>query len=117
MRHLWLVLGFLSLGLGAAGAVLPLLPTTPFILLAAFCFGKSSPRFHAWLIGHRLFGPMIADWRERRAIRPRAKATAIGVMAATLAGSAIYGVNPTVLAIQAAALACSATYILTRNSS
>ena len=68
MRYLWLSFGFIALALGMAGAVLPLLPTTPFILLAAFCFARSSRRFHNWLLNHRTFGPMIENWRQEGAI-------------------------------------------------
>ena len=65
--------GFLAVGLGAVGIVLPLLPTTPFLLLAAFCFARSSERLHDWLINHPTFGPPILDWRDRGAIGRKAK--------------------------------------------
>lgn len=65
--------GFLSVGLAAAGIVLPLLPTTPFLLLAAACFLRSSDRLHRWLIGHRWFGSYIRDYREYGGITRRAK--------------------------------------------
>jgi len=67
-RLIFLPLGLLSLALAAAGAVLPLLPTVPFLLLAAFCFGKSSPRMERWLHEHRTIGPHIHAWRAHRAI-------------------------------------------------
>ena len=75
-RLLYLSLGLASLALGAVGAVLPLLPTVPFILLAAFCFARSSPRLEAWLTGHESFGPHIRAWRERGAISRRGKRSA-----------------------------------------
>ena len=69
MRRLaFLLLGFASLAAGAAGIVLPLVPTVPFVLLAAFCFANSSPRLEAWLVGHRHFGPHIRDWRATRSV-------------------------------------------------
>ncbi|WP_188237105.1 YbaN family protein [Sphingopyxis sp. LK2115] len=75
-RHLYLVAGWLSLGLGAIGAVLPLLPTVPFVILAAFCFARSSPRLEAWLLTHRTFGPHIVAWRDHGAISRKAKVAA-----------------------------------------
>ena len=73
MRIIWLIFGLFVLGLGCLGVVLPLLPTVPFILLAAFCFTKSSNRLHNWLLTHRLFGKMIQNWRQSGAISTSAK--------------------------------------------
>src|SRR3546814_12083510 len=67
-RHFYLVSGWASLGLGALGAFLPLLPTVPFVILAAFCFARSSPRLEAWLVTHPQFGHHIVAWREKGAI-------------------------------------------------
>lgn len=61
-------LGFFFVGLGALGVFLPLLPTTPFLLLAAGCFARSSEKWHAWLRDSRLFGPILRDWEARRCI-------------------------------------------------
>lgn len=69
---LWLA-GTVSLGLGILGVVLPGLPTTPFVLLAAACYAKASPGLHGWLRGHRFFGPMVRDWEEHRSLRRRTK--------------------------------------------
>ncbi|RZA08047.1 MAG: DUF454 domain-containing protein, partial [Proteobacteria bacterium] len=68
MRFLYLTIGWISLALGILGIFLPLLPTTPFVLLAGICFAKGSPRMHAWLINHPRLGPPIKDWQERRVI-------------------------------------------------
>lgn len=66
-------LGFLFVGLAAAGVVLPLLPTTPLLLVAAACFAKSSERWHQWLLNNRMFGPILRDWEERRCIPLKSK--------------------------------------------
>lgn len=80
-RHLYLAGGFLSLALGAIGAFLPLLPTVPFMILAAFCFARSDRRLEARLLDHRHFGPHIRRWRERGAISRRGKQAALGAFA------------------------------------
>lgn len=77
MRLAWLALGLLSLALGAAGAFLPLLPTVPFVLLAAFCFARGHPPLEAWLVRHPHFGPHITAWRARGAISRRGKRAAL----------------------------------------
>ncbi|MCU0941086.1 MAG: YbaN family protein [Hydrogenophaga sp.] len=76
---LWLA-GTVSLGLGIVGVVLPGLPTTPFVLLAAACYARASPRLHRWLRAHRLFGPMVRDWETHRSLTRRTKRFAQGGM-------------------------------------
>lgn len=78
-------LGWVFVGLALAGAVLPLLPTTPFLLLASFLFLRSSPRCHAWLLKNRLFGPFLRDWERHHAVHPAVKWLAIS-MVLTVAG-------------------------------
>ena len=85
-RKLYKPLGFLFLLLGLLGIVLPILPSTPFVLLAAWFFARSSERWHAWLLGTELFGSMIRNWEERRCISRRSKAVALVSM--LIAGSA-----------------------------
>lgn len=80
LRWLYVGLGFGFVGLGALGVVLPGLPTTPFMLLAAWMFSKSSPRFHAWLWTHRIFGPYVRGWAQHRVIPFRVKVLASSVM-------------------------------------
>ncbi len=115
-RPMWLALGILSLALGIAGAVLPLLPTTPFILLAAYCFAKSSPRLHGWLVNHRLFGPLIENWERNGAIDKRSKTIAVATMAATPLITFLIGAPLWALAAQIVVLLGAATYVLTRPS-
>jgi uncharacterized membrane protein YbaN (DUF454 family) len=74
-------LGSLFVLLAIAGIVLPLLPTTPFLLLAGYCFSKGSPQFHSWIINHRILGPPIKDWEEKGAIRLNYKLMATAMMA------------------------------------
>lgn len=80
MRPLYLTGGIIAVGLGAVGAFLPLLPTVPFLLLAAYCFARSNPEWEARLLDHPQWGPQLRDWREKRAISRRAKTAAIGAM-------------------------------------
>lgn len=90
LRVVLLVLGVLFVGLAALGVVLPLLPTTPFLLLAAACFARSSARFYRALLGNRIFGPLIRDWRDHGAIPRRAKILAITMMLAVMSVTAHY---------------------------
>jgi len=73
LRGFYLVLGLTFVGLGVVGAFLPVLPTTPFMILAAACFARSSTRLENWLLGHSRFGPLLRDWRARGAIPRPAK--------------------------------------------
>ena len=65
-KILWLLAGLMSVAIGAVGLVVPLLPTTPFLLVAAFAFARSSERLDRWLREHRSFGPLIDNWGPRR---------------------------------------------------
>ncbi|HLW27330.1 MAG TPA: YbaN family protein [Kiloniellales bacterium] len=116
VRYLWMLLGWTAVALAMAGAVLPLLPTTPFLLLAAFAFARSSPRLHAWLLDHPTFGKLIHNWQQHRSIDRRTKALAVGVMALTFLLSLALGVASSVLMIQGVVLSLAAFFILTRPS-
>jgi uncharacterized membrane protein YbaN (DUF454 family) len=80
-------------GLGILGAFLPILPTTPFMLLAAACYARASTRFYNGLLNNRAFGPTIREWRRYRSIPYRTKWTAIGLMAVTLTASIVFAVE------------------------
>ena len=84
-RYLYLGLGFLCVALGFIGTVVPGIPTTPLILVAAWAFSRSSKRFESWLLRHRVFGPLIHDWRNYRGIRRKNKIGAILVIVPTFA--------------------------------
>lgn len=114
MRRLWTALGYSSLLAGAAGAVLPLLPATPFFILAAYAFSRGSPHVERWLVEHRRWGPLIRDWRQERAISTRAKAFALPVICATPAASWMLGAGATLLLAQAGILGAVAVFIVTR---
>lgn len=116
MRSLWFLFGTLAFLVGVLGIVLPLLPTVPLFLLAAFCFGKSSERAHNWLINHKTFGPPILDWRENRAINPKAKKSATVAVALAFSISLALGLPLHVLLIQAVTLSCVMIFIWTRPS-
>lgn len=86
-RTILLMIGWLAVGLATLGVVLPLLPTTPFLLLAAWCFSHSSPRFHHWLLYRSWFGGYLRYWQQYRAMPPGAKPRAIGLVLVTFAVS------------------------------
>jgi uncharacterized membrane protein YbaN (DUF454 family) len=115
-RILWITMGLLALACGIAGIVLPLVPTTPFLLLAAYAFARSSPRLHDWIVSHPRFGPPIEDWNSRGVVGRSAKRAALAMMAIALAGSYLWGVAPHILFVQAAVMVAVGAFLLTRPS-
>lgn len=103
VRGLLVAAGGLCVALGALGVVLPLLPTTPFLIAAAACFARSSPRLHRALLASRTFGPLIRHWRDSRAIPRRAKWTAVALIA-LVGGSSVAFFVPGVAARAGVAL-------------
>ncbi len=93
VRAALVVAGTACVGLGVLGIFLPLLPTTPFLLLAAACYARASERFYNWLLNNRTFGPTIREWRRYRSIPYRTKLTAIVLMSLTLASSIVFFVR------------------------
>lgn len=110
----WFLLGWLALAVGGLGAVLPVLPTTPFVILAAFSFSKSSPRMRDALLRNKTFGPMIRDWEASGTIAPRYKYMAYTLMGLAFTASLIAGVKPFVLIVQAICMGGAAVYVATR---
>jgi uncharacterized membrane protein YbaN (DUF454 family) len=80
-RKLWIAAGLVFTGIAVLGVALPILPTTPFLLLASWCFARSSPRLQAWLRQSKLFGPMLADWERERGVSLPVKVGALGSVA------------------------------------
>ena len=93
-RIFYLILGWSFFVLGIIGIVLPVMPTSPFIILAAWAFSKSSKRFESWLVHHKYFGPSIRRWRAYRVIPPIAKFFSVGAMTVTLTVSLLSGRVP-----------------------
>ena len=113
-RLTWLIVGFVALALGALGIALPLLPTTPFILLAAFAFAQSSEKLHQWLLDHNVFGPLIDNWQQHGAISRRAKIASVVSMIALLVISLAMAAPTAVIVVQLVVLGAVALFILTR---
>ena len=110
------ILAYMSVAIGAAGVVLPLLPTTPFVILAAYFASKGAPEFARWLEEHPTFGPAIAQWQERRAIPVKAKILACAMMALSWSMLVWLGSTVFVLTVSGLFLLSVAGYLLTRPS-
>jgi uncharacterized membrane protein YbaN (DUF454 family) len=112
------IFGWFCVGLGAVGAILPLLPTTPFLLLALWAFARSSPKFQSWLWSHNLLGPFVRDWVKYRAIPVKAKIMAVLMMSLSLFWLIFYSnLSVYVIGFIGLCLACVATYLLSRPNS
>jgi uncharacterized protein len=114
IRIALIVIGLLSLAIGAIGIFLPLLPTVPFLLLSAICFANASERLHGWLLSHRVFGPPIRNWNERGAISRQAKWLASLSIVASFALAIFLGFGPVILTIQGASLLGVTVFVWSR---
>jgi len=112
----WLLAGLASIAIAAVGVVLPLLPATPFLLIAAFAFARSSTRLNRWLREHRSFGPMIDDWHRDGSIDYKVKRTSIIVILMTPVITWLFGAPLWIISGQIVVLSAAATFILTRPS-
>lgn len=116
-KMFFIVCGCVSLGLGFVGVFLPLLPTTPFVLLASACFARGSTRLHIWLRRRPRFGRIIIDWEHHRVIRPRAKWAATGLIAVLMVYPLCFSELPPWLRITLAAVVTGVlVFIWTRRS-
>jgi uncharacterized protein len=115
-RPLLFALGWIFVVLGIAGLVLPLMPGVLFLILAAACFTRSSPRFEAWLVGHRVLGPPVREWRETGSIPRSAKIFAAVSLAVSWALILLSGASAFVDVLTLALLGAVALYVVTRPS-
>jgi len=93
-RFLWKVLGFISLGMAYVGLVTPGIPYSCFIVAAAYCFAKGSPKMHAWLYNHKLFGPFLTNWNTKRVFPNKMKYFMLAMMTSSLLIMWFTGVKP-----------------------
>ena len=83
-KFLWKVLGFLSLGMAYIGLITPGIPYSCFVVFAAYCFAKGSPKMHAWLYNHKIFGPFLTNWGEKRVFPTKMKFFMLAMMSSSL---------------------------------
>lgn len=114
LRYTLLIVGWVSVALGIIGIFLPLLPTTPFLLLATLCFSKSSKRFHDWLLNQPHLGPYIKLYLEGKGIPAKAKVCTIIFLWLTISTSIIFFVKPIALKLLLIAIAIGVTIHLLR---
>jgi uncharacterized membrane protein YbaN (DUF454 family) len=117
MRPFYFVLGWLFFCVGFVGAFVPVLPTTPLMLLALWCFSRSSKRFHDWLYTHKLFGPPLQRWQEYRVIPPTAKFIAVFFMTGSLVYLHVFLTTPVwAKALMTATIVYGGWFTLTKPS-
>ena len=112
LRGLLFIAGSVSVGLGTVGIFVPLLPTTPFLLLAAACYARSSEKFYNWLLNHKWFGDYIRNFREGKGIPLRGKITAITVLWVTILFSAFYFIQVPYVTVLLVGIASGVTVYL-----
>ncbi len=114
VKIILIISGWLSVGLGFVGIFIPMLPTTPFMLLAAACFAKSSPKFHHWLMNNKIFSRYIRDYREKRGMKLSSKILSISMLNITISLSVIFATEILWLRIILIAIAMAVTIHLLR---
>jgi hypothetical protein len=93
-KLLWKILGFLSLGMAYVGLVTPGIPYSCFVVFAAYCFAKGSPKMHAWLYNHKIFGPFLINWNTKRVFPTKMKFFMLAMMSSSLIMMFFTGVKP-----------------------
>ena len=118
MKPVYFVTGWIFFFLGAIGVVLPVLPTTPFMLLALWAFSRSSERFHFWLYNHKFFGPPLQQWNQYRVIPLSAKVMSVSMMSASFIYLLIYRqMHISIMIIVALLMLYGMWFVLTKPSS
>lgn len=113
-KLMFLVVGTISLALGVIGIILPVLPTTPFILLTAYCYLRGSPRFHAWLVEHPTLGPIVKEYGDGEGMTKESKQKAIAMTWIAVTLTAIFLLDTLQLRILVIGLAIIGTLVLLR---
>ena len=117
LRPVLIFFGWFCVALGAIGAITPGIPTTVFLIMAAWAFARSPKRFHGWLYGHKYFGPVVSNWDNHRIIPKKAKIMAVSMMSLSLAVVVLFIAKTWMLPlIMAGVMLPAAIYILTRAS-
>lgn len=106
----WNILGFLSLGMAYIGVITPGIPYSPFVVFAAYCFSKGSERMHRWIYNHKIFGPFLTNWNEKRVFPQKMRYLMLGMMSLSLVLMYTGGVKPIGIISTAVFMALVATW-------
>lgn len=113
-KYFFIGLGFLFIGLGFIGIIIPGIPTTPFLLLSAWFFSKSSSFLENWLINHKIFGPLIRDWNKYKSISRKSKIIAVIIIIPTFAFSIYSSLNTIIDILLGITCISLCTYLISR---